>query len=54
MEINYVLVGVSVIFGLWLVIFLIRRNQRDKREYEKQKMFSELDPEKHVNEEKKI
>ncbi|RDI56171.1 hypothetical protein [Flavobacterium glaciei] len=33
MEINWIIVGVVVIFVLILIVFLIRKNQKDKKAY---------------------
>lgn len=33
MEINWILVGVVLLFVLVLIVFLIRKNQKDKKKY---------------------
>jgi len=47
MEINYPLAGLVLVVVIGLIIFLIRRNRRDKKKYENEMIQSELKPEKH-------
>jgi LPXTG-motif cell wall-anchored protein len=47
MNINYSLVGLVALAGIILLIFLIRRNQKDKKDFEKDITKSEIEPEQH-------
>ncbi len=47
MEINYPLVGLVLVAVIGLIIFLIRRNRKDKKKYENEMIQSDLKPEKH-------
>ncbi len=35
MEINWIIVGLVLFCGLILIVFLIRKNQKDKKKYKK-------------------
>lgn len=52
MAINYPIVGLVLLAVILLIIFLIRRNQKDRTAYEKELIDSELKPEKHKEEKK--
>lgn len=47
MEINYTIAGPVLIAVAALIIFLIRRNNKDKKQLEKEIIESEIKPEKH-------
>lgn len=47
MEINYPIVALVTLLVIGLIVFLIRRNITDKKKYEKEKIQSELKPDKH-------
>lgn len=47
MEINYPIAGLVLIAVIGLIVFLIRRNRKDKIKYEKEMIESERKPEKH-------
>lgn len=47
MEINYTIAGPVLIAVAALIIFLIRRNIKDKKQLEKEIIDSEIKPEKH-------
>lgn len=47
MDINYLIVGIVVIAALVLLMWLIRRNLKDKKEFEKNSNLSELKPDLH-------
>ncbi len=47
MEINYTIAGPVLIAVAALIIFLIRRNNKDKKQLEKEIIDSEIKPEKH-------
>lgn len=47
MEINYPLIAAVALAAILLLVFLIRRNQKDKKDFEQEFKKSELDPEKH-------
>lgn len=46
-EINYPIAGLVVVVVIGLIVFLIRRNIKDKKKFEKEQIKSELKPEKH-------
>ena len=50
MEINYPIAAFVTLLVIGLIVFLIRRNIKDKKKYEKEKIQSELKPEKHDDE----
>jgi len=50
MDINYWWVGLTLLAMILLISWLIRRNQKDKKTYEKEIMQSEIKPEKHDDE----
>lgn len=54
MEMNYWIVGIATLAVIWLIIFLIRKNQKDKKDFEKYMNKSELKPEKHDEDKEKI
>jgi preprotein translocase subunit YajC len=54
MEINYLIIAIVVVIAIWLIIFMIRRNQKDKKNFEKQFAQSELKPDKHQDEREKL
>lgn len=47
MEISYPLAGLVLVVVIGLIIFLIRRNRKDKKKFENEMIQSELKPEKH-------
>jgi len=47
MEINYAIVVLVLIAVVALIIFLIRRNNIDRKKMEKEMIDSEIKPEKH-------
>ncbi|HEY0898970.1 MAG TPA: hypothetical protein VGD90_06530 [Sphingobacteriaceae bacterium] len=47
MDINILVIGLVVIAALVLLVWLIRQNLRDKREFEKNSNLSELKPDLH-------
>lgn len=47
MEINYPITGLILLAAIVLLIYLIRRNQRDEKKFEKDLNESEIDPEEH-------
>ena len=47
MELNYPLIGLVIFLVIGLIIFLIRRNRKDKKSYERELIDSEIKPEKH-------
>lgn len=47
MEVNYPIVGLVLIAAIGLIVFLIRRNRKDKKKYEREVIQSEIKPEKH-------
>jgi len=47
MEINYPIVVLVLIAVGGLIIYLIRKNRKDKKKFEKETIQSELKPEKH-------
>ncbi|WP_353184315.1 FeoB-associated Cys-rich membrane protein [Parapedobacter lycopersici] len=51
MEINYVIVGLVGLAVLILLIWLIRRNRKDRKNLERKLNLSDLEPEKHRDEE---
>ncbi|MDB5119618.1 MAG: hypothetical protein JWN56_836 [Sphingobacteriales bacterium] len=52
MEVNYPIVILITALIIWLIIFLILKNQKDKKKLEKQMNLSDLEPEKHKKEDK--
>jgi len=51
MEINYVLIGLVALAVIVLIAWLIRRNNRDKKDLERKINLSDLTPEKHHDDE---
>lgn len=47
MDINYVIVAAVLFVVILLIVFLIRRNQKDRKAFEKEVKDSELKPDKH-------
>lgn len=47
MEINYLITGLVVLAVICLIIFLIRKNRKDKKTFEKEVIESEIKPEQH-------
>jgi len=47
MNINYPILTVVLLIVAALIIFIIRRNRKDQKDYEKESNQSELKPEKH-------
>lgn len=47
MDINYTIVGAVVILTVLLIIFLIRRNRKDEKDYEKEVGESEIKADQH-------
>ncbi|MET3115661.1 hypothetical protein AAKU52_003413 [Pedobacter sp. CG_S7] len=50
MDINYWWVSLALLAMILLISWLIRRNQKDKKVYEKEVMQTEIKPEKHDDE----
>lgn len=50
MEINYSISGIVVLAAILLIVFLIRRNKTDQKDFERDKIISEIKPEKHGKE----
>ncbi|PWK75902.1 hypothetical protein LX99_03635 [Mucilaginibacter oryzae] len=46
-QINYPLIIIVVIAAVILLVWMIRRNLKDEKDYEKETMQSEIKPEKH-------
>ncbi|WP_257658707.1 FeoB-associated Cys-rich membrane protein [Parapedobacter lycopersici] len=51
MEINYFIVGLVGLAVLILLFWLIRRNRKDRKQLERKLNLSDLEPEKHRDEE---
>jgi hypothetical protein len=51
MTLNYTVAGIILLAIILLVIFLMRRNLKDEKKFEKDMSQSELDPEKHKSDE---
>lgn len=51
MTINYPLLGIFLLAVIILIVFLLRRNRKDEQKFEKQMNQSELNPEKHDDDE---
>jgi hypothetical protein len=49
MEINYWWVGLSLLAIVILIIWIFKKDQKDKRKYKDQIIQSEIKPEKHGN-----
>ncbi len=47
MEINYTIIGLTALVVVVLVIFLVRRNHKDEKDFEKKLNESEVKPEEH-------
>lgn len=47
MDVNYLIIGLVVLAALAFIVWLIRRNLKDKKEFEKEIIESDLKPEKH-------
>lgn len=54
MEINYSIVGLILLVTIFLIIFLIRKNKKDKKKLESDLNQSELKPEKHGDDQAQI
>lgn len=50
MDINYGIAGLVLLGVIFLIAFLIRRNNKDKHDFEKQLNESEVKPGKHTEE----
>lgn len=50
MDVNYEIAGLVLLAVILLIIFLIRRNQKDKKDFEKEMSESEITPDKHEKE----
>lgn len=46
-QINYPVIIIVVIAAVILLVWMIRRNLKDEKDYEKETMQSEIKPEKH-------
>ncbi|QNK63897.1 heme exporter protein CcmD [Pedobacter sp. PAMC26386] len=51
MDISYWTAGICTLAMIILIIWLIKRNRKDEKVYEKEIIDSEIKPEKHDNEE---
>jgi len=47
MDIDYTIVAIVSLLVILLIVFLIRRNQKDKQKLEKEIIEGEMNPEKH-------
>lgn len=47
MEINYTILGIVVFVVVLIIVFLVRRNRKDQKDYEKDKIESEIPPQSH-------
>lgn len=47
MEINYVIVVPVILLAILFVVWIIRRNRKDEKKFEKEMNESEILPEKH-------
>jgi len=47
MEMNYPIVGVILLIAILIIVFLIRRNKKDREDFEKNINESEMEPEQH-------
>jgi preprotein translocase subunit YajC len=52
MDVNYVVVALVVLGIILLIVFLIRRNNKDRRDFEKQLNDTEIKPDQHTVEKK--
>jgi preprotein translocase subunit YajC len=52
MDVNYVVVALAVLGIILLIVFLIRRNNKDRRDFEKQLNDTEIKPDQHTVEKK--
>lgn len=50
MEVNFTIVGVAVFAVILLITFLIRRNRKDQKDYERDKIQSDIPAKKHGDE----
>lgn len=50
MEIDYLISGIIVLAAILFIVFLVRRNKTDQKDYERDKIVSEIKPEKHGKE----
>jgi hypothetical protein len=48
MNVNYGIVGLVLLGMIFLIIYLIRRNNKDKRDFEKQLNDSEIKAAEHI------
>lgn len=46
-DVNYFIAGIVIVAVIGLIIFLIRRNRKDEKRFEKDMIDSEIKPEKH-------
>lgn len=47
MELNYPIIGLILLAAFILLLYLIRRNRKDEREFEKDFTKGEIEPEEH-------
>ena len=47
MDINYTITGLILLAAICLLIYLIRKNRKDEKEFVNEMNKGELDPEKH-------
>jgi preprotein translocase subunit YajC len=50
MKINFILIAVAIVAILGFVYFIIKRNQKDQKDLEKELNQKELKPDKHSDE----
>lgn len=50
MDINIVIIGIILLLVLCLVVYVIVRNQKDRKKFEKDLNQSEMRPERHEDE----
>jgi len=47
MDVNYEIAGIVLLVMVCLILFLVLRNRKDKRDFEKETSESEIKPDKH-------
>ena len=47
MDVNYEIAGIVLLVMVCLILFLVLRNRKDKRDFEKEANESEIKPDKH-------
>jgi hypothetical protein len=54
METNFAITGLVILAAIALIIYLIRKNQKDKNKFEQDLNQSELKPDKHEDEQRRM